>query len=360
MVSEKDILSRLMRGELSLPPLSFRLLSTEERDARDARADALIEIGWQQRSFRFAVECKSDSSPKSIRDAKSRLADAAPALNANPLLIVPWLPPEQLRQLEQEQVSGIDLNGNGVVIVPGELFVFRTGQPNAYPQSRPIRNVYRGDSSIVARVFLLRPTYGGVGEIREEIEARSSNIAFSTTSKVLKALEADLIVGRESGAIRLLQSEKLLEELARNYRQPKVQERWVGKCPLAPADLAKALAKAASGSQFVLTGASSVSRYATMAREPVVSVYCDENPRHLIDRLGLNVEQDARFPNLEILSTDDATVYFDRRAEPEGIFASPVQTWLETASGDKRQQEVAQQVKASILNGVGSTAGGRP
>ena len=31
-------------------------------------------------------------------------------------------------------------------------------------------------------------------------------------------LEADLIVGRESGAIRLLQPEKLLEELARNYR----------------------------------------------------------------------------------------------------------------------------------------------
>jgi len=354
MVSEKDILVRLLRGEILLPPLDIRPLGE-----KSAGVDALVEVAWQQRVFRFAAECKADSSPKAIRDVATQLALTAPTLRANPLLIVPWLPLEQLRQLEQQQVSGIDLNGNGVVIVPGELLVFRTGQPNAYPQSRPIRNVYRGDSSIVARVFLLRPIYGGVGEIREEIRSRSSDIAFSTTSKVLKVLDADLIVGREAGVIRLLQPDKLLDQLAANYRPPKIQERWVGKCSLGPAELARALAATArAGCRLVLTGAASVNRYATMAREPVISVYCDDSSKRLIERLKLKVEPDARFPNLELLSTDEQNVYFDRRIEPEGVFASPVQTWLEMVAGDKRQQAVAEQVRDSLLSHVTETAGG--
>ena len=60
------------------------------------------------------------------------------------------------KRLEREGVSGLDLCGNGVVTVPGEWLVYRTGKPNLYPQSFPIKNVFRGASSLVARVFLLR------------------------------------------------------------------------------------------------------------------------------------------------------------------------------------------------------------
>ncbi len=357
MLSEKNILAQLLRGEIRLPPLCLRPVAAESPGV-----DTLAEVHWQQRTFRFAVECKADSTPRSIRDAIGQLTAAAPALQANPLLIVPWLSPEQLGELEQQQISGIDLNGNGIVIVPGQLLVLRTGQPNRYPQSRPIRNVYRGDSSIVSRVFLLQPAYGGVGRIRDAIQARASAIAFSTASKVLKALEADLIVGRETGVIRLLQPEKLLERLAANYRPPKVQERWIGKCELDPIELGKVMVGAgqASDRRLVLTGASSVNRYATMAREPVTSIYCDDSPKRLLEQWGLPVEQDARFPNLELIGTDEPNVYFDRRVEPEGIFASPVQTWLELATGEKRQREIAEQVKTRILSELAATAGGRP
>ena len=94
------------------------------------------------------------------------------------------------------------------------------------------------------------------------------------------------------------------------------------------------------------TGISSVARYAVMQRGDILSIYC---PRleMLLDRLPGN--QSDQFPNVEILETEDETVYLDARKE--GIFwwASPVQVYLELMAGDKRDQETAEQVKSYIM-----------
>ena len=95
-----------------------------------------------------------------------------------PMVFCPYLSEERLEELEREGVSGLDLCGNGVVVVPGEWLVRRTGKPNLYPQSFSIKNVFRGTSSLVARVFLRRPIYGMVGEIREEIRKRGGGVTF--------------------------------------------------------------------------------------------------------------------------------------------------------------------------------------
>jgi hypothetical protein len=60
----------------------------------------------------------------------------------------------------------------------------------------------------------------------------------------------------------------------------------------------------------------------------------------------------SRFPNLEILETDDETVYFDARGGASLPWASPVQTYLELMAGDKRDKETADQVKLSIQERV--------
>jgi len=77
-----------------------------------------------------------------------------------------------------------------------------------------------------------------------------------------------------------------------------------------------------------------------------LSVYC---PRleTLLDRLS-GSESD-RFPNLELIETDDETVYFDARKEGDFWWASPVQVYLELMAGDKRDRETAEQVKAYLL-----------
>ncbi len=60
-----------------------------------------------------------------------------------PLLFVPFLSERQLQELEQEKISGIDLCGNGVVVVPDVFAVFRSGEKNRFTSSAPIENIYR-------------------------------------------------------------------------------------------------------------------------------------------------------------------------------------------------------------------------
>jgi hypothetical protein len=62
--------------------------------------------------------------------------------------------------------------------------------------------------------------------------------------------------------------------------------------------------------------------------------------------------QSDRFPNLELIETEDETVYFDARQEGSFWWASPVQVYLELMAGDKRDQETAEQVKTYILNSL--------
>jgi hypothetical protein len=362
MPSEIDILDALEKRQVQLPPLSFRVVTdVRSPPAADPKfqIDAIVEASWSERTWKFATELKRFSTPKLLRDALGAIRPAAAQAQLNPMIVVPYLSPENIASLETERVSGLDLCGNGIVVVPGQLLVVRTGNANRFPQSATIRNVYRGDSSLVARAFLARPEYTAVGEIQTAIRDLGGTITLPTVSKVLKALEGDLIVGREPGSIRLLQPDKLLERLAVNYRAPKTKDRYVGKIALGEQELPRALANAARqvGSRFVLTGAASATRYAVMAREPIVAAYCSSPPEELLSVLPAPAERSDRFPNIDLIWTTDAPVYFDPDLsnvadEAEVPCASPVQAYLELASGDNRQRQTAEQVREYLLRRV--------
>jgi hypothetical protein len=90
-----------------------------------------------------------------------------------------------------------------------------------------------------------------------------------------------------------------------------------------------------------------------MARESVSRYYCTDIPG-LVSCLGDSIREGERFPDIELLETNDATVYFDSR---EGFDASPIQTYLELLSGEKRERETAQQVRKRLLKDMGEAKG---
>jgi hypothetical protein len=349
-LTEAEVLAALRRGEVSFSPFSLALRPEEKWDLPDRRLDAVVELGWNARSRLFAVVCKRVATPAVVQSAMSEVRRLSRPPLLWPMLLFPYLPEGRLQELEREGISGLDLCGNGVVTVPGEWLVYRTGKPNLYRQSFPIKNVFRGTSSLVSRVFLLRRTYNTVGEVREEVKKRGGQVTLSTVSKVLARLEEELIVGRESGAICLFQPDKLLQRLVENYRPPRIRRRFVGKCGLSPQALLGGQLNWARENQvsIALTGVSSARLYAAMAYEETASVYCSDVGR-LLARLGNKVQEQTRFPDLELLETDDDIAYFDRR-ENVCPWASPLQTYLELATGGKREQETAEQVKRVILS----------
>jgi len=172
-------------------------------------------------------------------------------------------------------------------------------------------------------------------------------------------LEDDLIVSREQGSIQLRQPQKLLESLSREYEPPQSRRTFSGKMPSDPETLAKRFKQTAKDleTRLTLTGASSVSAYAVMAREEVSSFYTSDI-ESLVDALNAQsppIEETDRFANVRLSETDDETAYFDVREQNGSTWASPIQTYLELMSGDKRDRETAEQVARAILNEAGLT-----
>lgn len=355
MLTEAEIRQRFIEG-YEFPPLRICLAEADKSLGRNAELDAILAIELEGESFDFAAEFKSRSIPKVFEQGLAQIGSLAERLQKLPLLVVPYLRESQLQELQQRQLSGIDLCGNGVVIIPGKAFVYRTGAKNQFPDSTPTKFAYRGATSQVARVFLCQRQFESLKDIEATMKKRGGEVVLSTISKALKRLDSDLIIDRSGDAIRLLQPEKLLESLAKSYVAPKIRKQVSLSFRSNEKNLSR-VAKLAAGlgnkqkvaPSYVLTGKSSIVRYAVMGREEVVEVYT-ENLDSLAKQLGDSVEKNTRFVDLVLYETIDPTVYFDRRLISGIPYASPIQSYLECSAGDKREIEVADQIKTRILD----------
>jgi hypothetical protein len=358
MITEKEIIEQLKKGEITLPPLIFRFVESDPCIAGKRVFDAVVDLTWQNQSVRFAVECKAASTPRIFRNALNQFKLTRLPEGTHPLLVLPYLNESQLRELEQESISGIDLSGNGIVTVPGRFLICRSGQKNRFPSSAPIKNIYRKNSSMVARVFLSITKFDSVQKICDQVNSRNlltaqwnrAPMSLATVSKSLKTLEDDLIIYR-TDSIRLLQAEKLLEKLTENYKKPKVTGRIRLKVTENRARILENLVNTSCQTKtpFIVTGLSSVSQFAVMQRDDVTSVYCPQITSFLARLTG---SQTDRFPNLELIETSEEPVYFDSLKKLGIYWASPVQSFLELMTGDKRDRETAEQIKLYILNSL--------
>ena len=351
-MQEADILDALRNRAVELPPLALKLAGVEPRlktDGLQQHPDAYIDARLGDRVFRFVAEFRIQTTPKSFLGTIAQVRAYAEAVQLPPLIVSPYLSPERLQELEAKDVSGVDLCGNGVVTMPGELLVMRTGNPNRYPASRGITNVYQGTTSLVARVFVARPSYDSVQEVRNEVTRRGGLVSLGTVSKALKRLEEDLVISRQGRISALLQADELFDRLASVFRPPDVNTcrtyRWNGS----PNKLAERL-REWSG-ELVLTGAASVERYGIMPREKTIQYYCRDIGR-IEQELGSELEESPRFPDLELIETRDPTAFFDNREGDTVSAASPLQCWLELQAGDKRQRDAAKGIREWMLAGL--------
>ena len=359
MPTEKEMLDQLRQGKVQLPPLTFSFIDDQLDVGDNKRIDAYVEAKWKRKSARFAVECKALSTPKFFQNSINFLKSMTLPKNLFPMLFMPFLSERQLKELEREGISGIDLCGNCVVVYPGTFSVFRSGGKNRFPSSAAIKNIYRKNSSMVGRGFFVYSDFQTVQDIRATINQRNllvnrwnkKPMSLSTVSKVLKTMVEDLIITRTE-TIRLLQPDKLLEKLRENYNPPAVKERIRLKISENNKSILKLLSEQSQQLKLPLiaSGTSSVTRYTVMQRGDLLTVYCPK-VEMLLNRLPGS--QSDRFPNLELLETEDEPVYFDARQEDGFWWASPLQVYMELMVGDKRDQETADQLKALILNDAG-------
>lgn len=368
--NEMGILDGLRSKQISIAPASYEWIAdritvdqaiTTIEIERTVFADGLMEISWSGRTARFAAEIKSSNTPKVIEAAVLKAKDASTS-DVHPLIIVPYLSEENIKVLETSQVSGFDLCGN-MIIVGGGLYLWRAGRPNLFPETRPIKNIYRGRGSIFAKCFLLREEFGSLGDLRnfalQRLEPRyllrpdkldlesDSRLTTSTASKVISALFDDLILERISTNIQLCDPRALAYRLRTNYKRSSTDP-IQGKTPLSHTECWKRLRGSVETGYIkaTSTGLGSASHYNALAIEDKISLRVDDSTR--VMEL-LDVTPSRAFPNIEITEDDDETAFFDCRLEEGVIWASPIQTLLELSAGGPRERDASQQFETKLL-----------
>lgn len=351
-VSIRDLPEMLRRMGSPWGPMTDLTVEASASDKPGRRAAFLVTVRWGDRAFPFVAEAKTRSTPRVLEDAASSARRHASTSDRRPMVVVPYLGERSLDWLDEHGVSGIDLSGNGLAVVPGSLYLRRSGRPNLYPESQPSRHAYRGATSIVPRVFLCRREFESVTAIRDEIASRGGRVALSTVSKALARMVEDVMVRRTDSTIASLQPDALLDRLRESFEPPprnRIATLKVGT----PEAIFRRMDGVEPRPRLVLSGVSSQSRYAAGMRSDQPVVYC-EDLGEVRRRAGDTWNETERFADLTVIETRDRTPFFDARADPSGVvYASPVQAFLELAAGDKRDREMAAGVRRSILDAIG-------
>jgi len=201
-------------------------------------------------------------------------------------------------------------------------------------------------------MFLCRPEFESVGAIKEAIAGRGGSIALSTVSKALAKMAEDVLIERTGSRIVLVQPESLLDRLREDFRAPRARATVRVKVAGPMSGVFKRANEKRQRPRLVLSGTSSQDRYAAGLRSDELVAYC-ERFSELRERVGDRWEETERFADLTVVETGERTPFFDSRSDKRGlIHASPVQAYLELAAGDKRDQEMAGEIRTVILREV--------
>jgi len=347
-ITEQQMFGKLRLGSTLLEPLVLR--SCQLLGKGPGEADMRIELALpgESQGYQFVVEAKSRSTPQAVEQAMARATHAA-GDGEIPMIYVPYLSPERLTELEHASVCGVDLCGNGLVIVPNRIWILRTGNPNQFHDSRPLNNPFRGRSALVARILLTMPEWGSLTELAASVHQMGGALSLPQASKAVSALEDERIVHKSAGTIKLADPLRMLDELGVAWSPPVGRRQSLH---LSPQVNVAAAFNSAPLLKWAVTGESSVRRHVTFAQggPRKIAVSDLELAFSLLDGTPESI---PNFATVELLEADEPGFYFGNEVDDDGTrWASPLQTWLELNSGDARQQAAARDLRKQILKQV--------
>lgn len=334
------------------PPLKITVLQLESSIKQKYQPDAILRMEYEKQVFTFVAEYKANWQERTFQGAISQLKSNQ-IEEHYPLVVLPYLSDAHLDKLAEQGISGLDLCGNGLILVPGRWLIRQGGKPNRFRIEQSLRNPYQGKASLVGRTLLQRGTYTRLDDLHSEILKRGGNISLALVSRTVQRLEEDVITIRtDESRIQLVQPEKLLDALTDAYSSARVQQVWRGKLPALEKLLPTLFFFADTrGKRATVTGIGSAVHYVSLVGTPIAQIYLhpDSDTSRLLLEAGATPTE--RFSNLEVYAYPDETCFFEAKRDTEGIiWASLLQTYIEMKnSQDIRLQESAQAIRESIL-----------
>lgn len=350
-LKENEIIKEFTNRQEWFEPL--RLIGFELR--KDTAFDAVIEFSIRDGSaFKAAAHFLTTSTPKMVSQKAMLLRQYTSELQAQklvPMIVAPYISKNESERLFAAGVSWIDLSGNMCVQVPPSIYIERTGKPNRYPDTSPIKNIYKGNASVVGRALLVRPEgFSTLNQVVNFIKERNGTITPATVSKVLTSLEENLIIGREKGRIYLKQPARLLDNLAEGYvyyaKQQKNKQYQYDIENLS--DVTAILEQ--SGAVYAYCGfyAASLMGLGVTERITILVRSIQDIQRALKSSANL-ARPDPEYGQVTFIETDNPAAWFNIQDKPIKNTVDDIELYLELANDIPRGPKIAAQLRTRIL-----------
>jgi hypothetical protein len=360
-ITEREIIQRLQRAGDQYAPLIINRLEEQVSLPEGYRVGAVIEFSIQNGpSFEAVVEIASVAAPQNILKRAVQLADYFPKVkkpNMVPLVIAPYIGAKQAKILADKGISWVDLSGNMSIRVSNRIYIERTGKPNRFPDTTPIKKIFQGTSALVSRALLLKPDgFESVNDICNFINARNANITLSTVSKVLKTLDEELLVNRGKSLVSVADPNKLLGGLVQGYKNS--TERKKRKEYRFAIDSVKGVLREFTdrAMDYVACGfcAAQIKGLA-VTDQTMIFVRDMEQVQRARANNWIKISPDVEFGNLSITETSDPGVWFSTiRSRPYEPVVDDIELYLEMTVDTPRGPRIAEQLKRRILQKGGS------
>jgi hypothetical protein len=345
-------------GEMCAPLMVKSM--TEQTSLPDGcNIDVFIEFSIQNGpSFRTVVEIVPVATPQNIlMGAQLLKAYVSKDEQAGkiPLLVAPYIGTKQAKILAENGISWLDLSGNMSIRISNRIYIERTGKPNRFPDTAPIKKIFQGTSSLVSRALLLKPDgFTSLYEMVDFINDRNAKVTLSTVSKVLKSLEEELLVNRSKSLIFVADPEKLLERLAEGYKNSTERKRrntyrfvieGIERLSYSNPSAIKSDCK-----DYLACGFYAAQIKGLAAADKITIFVKDiEQFRRKAEEELVSITADEEFGNAIITETNDPGVWFN----PDWLGMDPVvndvELYLEMMVDTPRGPKIAEQLKRRIL-----------
>jgi len=355
-LTEIQVRQSLMNMDEMCAPLMVKSMTERTSLPDGCNIDVFIEFSIQNGpSFKALVEIVPVATPQNILMGVRQLAsyvvnDKEP--DRVPLLVAPYIGTKQAKILEEKGISWLDLSGNMSIRVSNRVYIERTGKPNRFPDTAPIKKIFQGTSSLVSRALLLKTEgFESLTKMTDFINRKNENvIRLSTVSKVLKKLEEELLINRSKSLITAANPEKLLEKLSEGYRNSTERQRrntyrFVIEGIEQLSDGMTALCKDYLAYGFYAAQIKGLA----VTDQKMIFVKDIEQFRKKAERKLVSVTPDAEFGNFIVTETNDPGVWFNANYQITVSVVDDIELYLEMMVDTPRGPKIAEQLKRRIL-----------
>jgi hypothetical protein len=302
-------------------------------------ADLVVEASAGRRRIVLLVGVRSSGEPRMIQRFAGEVRSGGEVREGHPVMVAPFVSSRGRDLCRLLGLGFIDAAGNAHLNVPG-LLVERIGRKNPRRERRELRALFSKKASWVSRRLFAEPS-------REWTMAelsRESGVSIGHVKKVVDRLEAEALVEKEWGSIRLSDPASLLDMWREAY-EPKG---WVGyHSPLREqGDLLERL-RALREDGWALTLGAGATLVAPFVRSSDVHIYVVVDMDALKEALDLTPVEFGG--NVHLSKPDDEGVMVGSR-EVEGVtVVSDLQLYLDLYGWPARGQEQAEHLRETVI-----------